>query len=477
MRYPPEMKSLSSLVVLVLVLAACQPEVELVSGSGALHLRVSTDTVLFDTLLTNRGSITRRFKIYNPNSSAIKFDAIRLGKGDASPYDLIINGRQGQELQNEVLFGKDSLQVLVTVFIDPQDENAPFLVKDSVVFDWNGNSGHVKLVAYGQDAIYVNADTLCDVTWTSERPYVIYNYALVDTLCTLTIDPGARIYLDNGASLLFKGNLHAIGSPTERITFRNTRFDAKYDIAPGQWNSLVFLESSANNQIHYADILNGQIGIAAGYTIASSGEGIALIPENGDLTTSIDIQHTTISHMSYAGILGFSSEMYVSNTAVYNCGQYVVGNFAGGTYQYDHCTLVNFPNFFVRDEPSVQFSDNVVVGTQTFSDNLSITLRNTIIWGNQSNELLIAEGGFGSVTKQFLTGIVRSTLPVSNHFISQEFNFPGFLSPQTFDYRLDSLAFARDKGSVIGITTDLSGILRDVKPDIGAYEYVPEEEE
>jgi hypothetical protein len=138
---------------------------------------------------------------------------------------------------------------------------------------------------------------------------------------------------------------------------------------------------------------------------------------------------------------------------------------------------VNFPNFFVRDEPSVQFSDNVVLGNQTFSGDLSITLRNTIIWGSQSNELLIAEGGFGAVTKHFQTGIVRSTLPVSNHFVSQDFNFPGFLNPQLFDYRLDSLAFARDRGSVSGVGIDLNGVLRDVKPDIGAYEYMPEEEE
>ena len=103
------------------------------------------------------------------------FSRIRLGKGNSSDYSLIINGRETNHLRDEVLFGKDSLQVLVSVFIDPQDQNLPYLVKDSVMFDWNGNSGHVKLVAYGQDAVFINGQTICDETWTADRPYVIYN--------------------------------------------------------------------------------------------------------------------------------------------------------------------------------------------------------------------------------------------------------------------------------------------------------------
>lgn len=462
-------KNLILAIGLLALIVSCRPEEELVSTSPNLRLQISSDTVLFDTLLTDRGSITRRFRIYNPNKSAVKFDEIRLGKGNNSDYSLIINGKESHRIRNETLFGKDSLQVLVSVDIDPQDENLPYLVKDSVVFDWNGNSGHVKLVAYGQDAIYVNADTLCNVTWTADRPYVIYNYALVDTLCTLNIDPGAQIFLDNeagvlqyGAGLLVKGSLKLNGEFDNRITVKNTRFDAAYEVAPGQWDGIYFLEGSVENEVHYTDISNGTIGLRVG------------TPDD-DQDFDLTVTNSTIGHMRFAGILGFTSEIYASNTVVYNCGQYLVGNFAGGTYQYDHCTLSNFPNLFSRDEPSVQFSDNVVAGDGTvISAPLNVTLRNTIIWGTESEELLIAEGAGEPVSRNFLTGIVRSNFQFNNFIISQESNFPGFANPQSFDYHLDSLAFAIDKATDIGISSDLDGTLRDVKPDMGAYEYIEE---
>jgi hypothetical protein len=452
------MKHLTVLIVIILIIQACQPEEELVDTSSSLQLKISTDTVLFDTLLTDRGSLTKRFKIYNPNESAIRLDDIRLGNGPSSSYKLIINGRKTHSIQNEVLFGKDSLQILIHVEIDPLDVNTPYLVKDSVVFDWNGNSNHVKLVAWGQDAIYINADTLCNVIWTADRPYVIFNYAYVEAGCDLIIDPGAKVFIDNEAGFLVGGSLKMLGNKDERITIRNTRLDYKY--APGQWDGIYFLPGSSGNEVRYTDISNGTIGLYLG------------TPDEDDIFDLI-ISNTTIGHMSRAGILAFTSELIATNTVVYNCGQYVVGNFAGGTYQYDHCTLVNFPNFFFRDGPSVQFSDNVSIDGESFSGPLNITLRNSIIWGTQRDELLISDAGFG-VTKNFVTGIVRSTLPVNGHFTSQEFNFPGFINPQLFDYRLDSMAFARDRGTIIGIMDDLNGHFRDVKPDFGAYEYFQE---
>jgi hypothetical protein len=452
------MKQLITLVVLVFVIQACMPDAELISDSGNLQLKISTDTVLFDTLLSERGSLTKRFKIYNPNKSAVRLSEIRLGYMESSAYKLIINGRETQSLNNEVIFGKDSLQVLVSVFIDPQNENTPYLVKDSVIVDWNGNSNHVKLVAWGQDAIYINADTLCNVTWTSDRPYVIFNYAYVDEGCELRLDPGTKVFIDNDAGILVGGSMKVLGNKDQRVTITNTRFDYKF--APGQWDGIYFLETSGDNEVRFADITNGRIGLYLG------------TPDDDTLFDLI-IESTSIGHMSNAGILSFTSDLLAVNTLVYNCGQYVVGNFAGGNYQYDNCTLVNFPNFFLRDAPSVQFSDNATIGETQYYGPLSITLRNTIIWGNQRNELLISDGGFG-ITKNFVTGIVRSTLPVNSHFISQEYNFPGFINPQLFDYRLDTTAFAHDRGSLIGINEDLVGNNRDLKPDMGAFEFIKE---
>lgn len=447
-------------IVLFILLFSCQPNEELISKRPSLQLAISQDTVLFDTLLSSQGSITRRFRIYNPNKEAVKFSKIALGKGNESPYSLIINGRETNNLSNEVLLGKDSLQVLVRVFIDPQDQNLPYLVKDSVVFDWNENSGHVKLVAYGQDAVFVNGETLCDVTWTADRPYVIYNYALVDTLCTLTVEPGAQIFLDNGVGLFVKGSLKMLGTKDARITVKNTRFDAQYQQAPGQWDGLYFLEGSQANEVLYADISNGSIGLRIG------------TPDE-DAIFDVVVENTTIQHMNIGGILAFSSDVRVINTLIYNCGDYLVGNFAGGNYYYDHCTLVNEPNFFFREGPSVQFSDNLVLADNSLLvADLNLKIRNTLIWGSEEEELLISESGQAVVTKDFVSGILKTKIGINNFFPSQEGNFPGFTHPFLFDYTLDTLSNAQNKGTDIGISIDLLGIPRDTKPDIGAFERV-----
>jgi len=446
---------------------ACQPEEELISKSPNLKLAISQDTVIFDTLLTDRGSITRRFRIYNPNKAAVKLDRIALGKGDVSDYSLVINGRDStqldnQTLYNEVLQGKDSLQVLVSVFIDPQDQNLPYLVKDSVVFDWNGNSAHVKLVAYGQDAVFVNKETLCDITWTADRPYVLMDTVVVEAGCTLNIDPGAQLFLDNGAGLFVKGSLKMLGTREERITVRNTRFDIRYQQAPGQWDAIYFLEGSKANEINYTDISNGTIGLRVG------------TPDD-DSEYDVVVSNSTIGHMSRSGILAFTSDVQAVNTLIYNCGQYVVGNFAGGNYQYDHCTLVNTPNFFFREGASVQFSDVIILANdEPIVEDLNLKIRNTIIWGSEEEELLISESGQAVVDKDFVSGILKSKGGFLDFFASQEANFPGFTNPFLFDYSLDTLSPAKDKGTDIGVFIDLNGTPRDVNPDIGAYERIEE---
>lgn len=475
------MKHFCLVFTCALLILSCEPQEEQVSPSQELKLTFSEDTVIFDTLLTIRASMTKRFRIFNPNKKAIEISSIRLGKGTASPYQVIINGRTANELKNEVIFGGDSIMVLVQVDIDPQDENLPYLVKDSVIVAWNQNSDHVKLVAWGQDANYINARTICNETWTADRPYVIYNYAFVDPDCQLNIAPGTKVYLDNGASLFVQGTLTIQGDSASRVTIRNTRFDANYREAPGQWGGLIFLESSHSNQISYADIENGDIGIGIGYSIYEADGLLYVLPESSPETVDIRIDHTSIRHMSNAGIIAFSSDVYAYNTEVYNVGSYLVGNFAGGNYRYEHCTFANQPAFFINEEPVVQISDNLQLpGEEDLrTGDLNITIRNSIIWGTNDHELLISKGGGANVVAQIESNLLKMPANFESEFFSSEHNFlslrdtlPRFEDALSFNYQLDSLSFARDRGIDIGITTDLKGRIRDSKPDIGAFERI-----
>jgi hypothetical protein len=450
------------LVCLGILAYACDPIEEEITADQNAKLTFSRDTVIFDTLFSSVTSITKRLLVFNPNKNAVNISRLYLGLRNISEYSIIVNGEESDEIRDEVILGNDSLLILINVKANAQNKDLPFIVKDSIVFESNGNTDHVKLVSWGQDAVFLNAERIaCNTTWTSERPYVIYNFALVDTLCRLNVDPGARIYIDNGASLFVRGSLKLNGTQENKIIVRNTRLDPKFDISPGQWDGIFYLEGSSGNIIEHAVISNGTTGLRVGTP-----------DDNTDY--DLEIGNTIIEHMSEAGILAFTSDVRAYNTVIYNCGRYVVGNFLGGNYVYEHCTFSNDPPSFFNDEPSYQFSDNILLeDNSTISADLSLKIVNSLLWGDKDEEILVSVSGDRIVTLEIHDNIIRSTdlgYEELGNTISTESNFPGFYDRFLYDYQIDSLGNARDAAPYIGIDFDILGNPRDDKPDYGAYE-------
>jgi hypothetical protein len=453
--------------LLILLLAtvslfSCERTEEKISTESNLLLTLSSDTVTFDTLFTSVGSITKRFRVYNTNDNAINLSNIQLGMGEASSYSLVVNGERGTSFHDEVILGNDSLLVLVEVVIDPMDENLPFLVKDSVILNYNTNTSLMKLIAWGQDAIFINNEEIpCGAIWTKDRPYVIYDSAWVAKDCDLKVEAGTKIYLDNGAYLSVLGKLTIEGTAEEKVLIRNTRLDPKYEIAPGQWNSIFFHPESVGNLIDHAEIKNGMNGIILSFNPSNS-QGVELT-----------ISNTSIGHMSQSGLIAFSANLYAYNTEIFNCQTQLVGNFAGGTYKYEHCSFSNYPNMFSRDGPSVVFTNHLELSNGNINNDLNVAISNSIIWGSEEEELFFVASGNNDVTLNINNNIIRSkdnAWEELGNIISLENNFPGFYFPTNFDYQLDSLANARNIATASTVTEDLLGTMRDEFPDLGAYE-------
>lgn len=444
------------LLLIVVCVVGCSLLDEPISSSGSLSLTFSTDTVAFDTLLTERRSPTQRLSIYNPNEAAIRISRIALAGGDLSDYSLIVNGRQSPVLTDEVLNAGDSLLVLVEIKVSAQNRDLPYAVQDQIEVSWNGNQQDIILLAYGQDGIRPEAQLICDTFWSNQRPYILSDTLVVGPGCELVIEKGAHLYFENDAALFVQGTLTAVGDTASKILFTSTRFDSGYDQVPGQWNGIYFLEGSTGSRLSFVEISNAQIGIRAG------------TPDD-DNVPDVVLENTSIYNMSFAGILAFSSDLLASNTLIYNCGTYLVGNFAGGAYQYRHCTFSNHLSFFNSSEPYVQFSDNIVLSDgQLLSEDLTLEISNSILWGTGENELLISEGGGAQLAISLRANIIRTAETIDQNYTSLDFNFPGF----TAAYDLDTLAFAKDKGVELGIRTDILGHPRDTLPDIGAFERI-----
>src|SRR5882757_2136354 len=190
------------LPVVFLVLSAGCRKNDFITSPNAV-IRLSTDTLFFDTVFVSTGSVTEFVKIVNGNNQRLRLSAVRLMGGSGSYFHLNIDGASGPERDNIDLEAGDSLYIFVAVQIDPRSDSLPFIVQDSIEVAFNGNTEFIQLQAYGQNAHFLrNAVLTGSTVWDNRLPYVILGGLRVDSNALLTISPGAKVYFHADAPML-----------------------------------------------------------------------------------------------------------------------------------------------------------------------------------------------------------------------------------------------------------------------------------
>jgi hypothetical protein len=191
-------KNLPFLVLLVVVVAAvsCVPEQEQITFDTTAKLRFSADSITFDTVFTNLGSVTQRLKVFNDSKNAVRITDIAISENN-SPFTITVNGQVGTSFQETRLLGEDSLLILVEVFIDPRDEDLPFLVTDQINFETNGNLQDVDLVAYGRMRFF-----LMEQFWTAIQCLRQIGPTSFTTPCWSKKVVGLLLSLERGYSII-----------------------------------------------------------------------------------------------------------------------------------------------------------------------------------------------------------------------------------------------------------------------------------
>jgi len=123
-------------------------------------------------------------------------------------------------------------------------------------------------------------------------------------------------------------------------------------------------------------------------------------------------------------------------------------------------------------DPALVFSNtNYTQEDSTIVNDISLTIVNSIIWGNNDDEILFVDNGLGTFQISIDHTLVKSKISELNDFNNILNKDPKFVAPCSYTYELDTLSVAEDTGRVIPtITTDILGNIRDSKPDLGAYE-------
>lgn len=461
----------------------CDPNDFTTDPSDALLF--STDTLSFDTIFVDVGSVTDGFLVYNLSSQKINISDIQLARGNDSPFRINVAGTpvdKGAGIQDVEVWSEDSIYVFVEVTVDPNDAATPFVVEDSIFFETNGNLQQVKLVAWGQNANFWGPGTpngfeVCDEVWTNEKPYIIYDGLIVDSLCTLTIQAGTQVHIHNGASIFVEGTLRVEGGKdtTDWVIFQGTRLELGYEDVPGQWQGLHFLGSSSDNSIEGTIIQNASVGIRS-----------ELPPSN--FSPKLTMECVTIRNMVDIGILGINTVIAGNNCLVYNCGRFNVAMIGGGVYAFTQSTFTNFSGIYIdHRNPIIAANDFVVVSeTQIDVADLDAQFYNCIIYGGEDEEIDTADiSGAGNINFQFVNCLLKTEWDTTSAFFTDCIFNPAsqdtlFTSIFENDFRLNNSSPAVNSGiegseipiNLFDLTRDLLGNSRDSQPDMGAYELI-----
>lgn len=468
------------IVAVLLQLTSCNRN--RLDGNGKLVF--SNDTIFFDTVFTTLSSSTRMFTVINPTSDVLSVD-ISLAGGKQSFYSMNVDGVAGTDFRGVEIPARDSIFIFVKVNINPTNQNNPYLVSDSIMFYTEKSKQNVQLVAFGQDAHFILPDhTLSTmrysvvagehehVHWTNDKPWVIYGWAVVDSLGKLTIDPGTKIYVHSGGGIwVYKdGNININGTTDNPVIIRGDRLESFFDNDYAQWDRLWICEGIEDNIINNAIISNSSIGLQVS----------AL---DGYPTNKTIVNNSIIHNNQTMGVLGRSANLEMNNCQISNNGQ------AGltlqiGNYELNHLTVANYFSQSARKYPTVivqnnysgnEIDENGEVMNVVYIGNTNITINNSIIYGNLTNEFATSTVNGADMNFKLNNCIVKRDSMDNTHYTNCINKDPKFISKYNQDYNIEETSPAIDAGmSGLGIFTDILGRARNGIPDIGAYEYYPE---
>ena len=508
---PPSLRALRSFapllipfLVLFLVLPGCRKDAKF-TEDGGIELDFSRDTVLFDTIFTTVGSVTKRFVARNPHPNAVRVDIALVG-GSPSPFRINVDGASGTSFEGVEILGDDSIFIFVEATLDHQNQSNPFVIEDHIRFNTNGTAQEVLLVAWGRDAHFIrpdpslaieglppfnyiaggydeNGNQICEtVTWTDDLPYVVYGYGVVDSCCTLIIEPGVEVYFHNGGGLwvYHYGQIKANGAPGDPIIFQGDRLEPFYAEVPGQWDRIWLNEGSADlsNEFRHVLIKNALVGIQC--------ENLPWIPDAATSEERLVLQNVRIRNCSAAGILSRNYSIDATNLLVGDCGQYGVALTGGGDYRMEHFTVANYWNYEIRQTPGF-YINNVYADINNALQVREVRgeFQNGIVYGANENEFQFEFNNLQPPADlSFAYTLVRTTQGTSGSpyfdaasiFRNQS---PGFVDVVARDFRLTASAFARGRATPATFffesAFDLNEVDRgaDGQYDLGCYEYAP----
>ncbi len=464
--------------LIVIIFFSCTTQFE-DDYKGALVF--SSDTVSFDTIFTEIGSVTKSFKVINLSAKELLIDELQLRNDEY--FTLNVDGVIANFQQNVTIPPNDSIYIFVQSLINYQDSDKPVVIENSIDFFVNSELRSVCLLAYGQDVNIVKSEVIeSDTIWRSKRPYLIMDSLTVLRNSTLYINEGSVVYFYKNAKMNIFGCINAVGTIDKPIVFRGHRLDRidedyQYDQIAGQWMGIRVFPSTKASRFENCIIRNAINAIDIG-------------SEYSEEMGMLDLQNVIVHNSSNIGLYAFNSKINAGNCQISNSGMYNVIFSAGGNYSFVHCTISNFYGYDYnakREElPCLAITNAIQIGNYLYYNNLSAMFYNCIVDGSFDNEVVfqmtdlaefnfLFENSFVKINESILTDFPESFV---NSFMNEKIEY---VSVDKFPYNFspDTNSFVINKGNIaisnrFNLVNDINGNSRiaDGMPDLGAYEFL-----
>ena len=464
---------MNRLVIFILILfvsfASCKKESFITSSDATIY--ISADTIKYDTVFVTAGSITQSFKIFNTNNQRLLLSQVKLMGGSQSSFKININGIAANQLSNIEIAANDSIYVFVSVTINPNSNNLPFIISDSISVNYNGNEKFVQLQAYGQNAHFLNNQIIeGNVTWTNDLPYVILGSLQIDTTATLNINAGCKIYTHADAPILVDGILKINGEKNNEVIFNGDRLDEDYKDLPASWPGIYFRSTSNNNEMTFAIIKN------ANQAVVVSAPSINANPK-------LSIHQCIIDNAFDAGLLIKNSFVNVDNSIISNCGNNI-NIINGGEYHFTNCTAAAYSNLFMlHRNPVLQVNNFSYENGNLITNDISATFANCIFWGDGGildDEVMVNKEGSNLFNVIMSNCLYKSANGINNavlnaNIINEDPIFDSIdVVKNYYDFRMNNAISspAIDNGGNTSFPLDLDNQPRQsgISMDIGCYE-------
>lgn len=430
----------------------------------------STDTLDLGTVITTDLSTTRRFTVRNPHPKGLMISDIRLDGLNAEYFRLNVDGFSGTVFSNVEIRANDSIYVLVSCNLPENQIDEAKILEADICFTTNGGVDKVNVRATGQDVNRLYGKVIdADMVFDSGKPYQIFDSLVVAAGAKLTLPAGTRLMFHDKAYMRVYGTLVSNGTVENPVEMRGDRTGdvisgITFDLMAGQWHGLDFMPGSEGNRLRHTIVRNTVQGVIA--------EGAV-----------VELINCRLRNSQYRALTSLGSNITAVGCELAEA-PYGALLLAGGESSFDFCTFPNYYLFSAIYEPAVtlaHLNENSVV--QDYDGPFTkATITNSILYGLGSD---IYPGILDNTDVYLYNCLLKSDGTDDEHFVNCLWGadplYYTVREDYIFDYRLKPESPAIGAADISlsrhpAAQKDFYGLTRGIPADVGAYVFVPANE-